>query len=119
PAGDPARPGFCRSCQPIIFSKRSSNGCSSPLLVTQYWQYAPDSIGLLTRPAFRGMPGRPRPGRGWLRAASCAGAASSCHEPDGGGDPSGFSCPLGAFFGAPVLYPFAFQSLSGQNVAVL
>jgi hypothetical protein len=27
--------------------------------------------------------------------------------------------PPGAFFGASVLYPFAFQSFSGQNVAVV
>jgi len=30
----------------------------------------------------------------------------------------GLSGPAGAFFGASVLYPFAFQSFSGQNVEV-
>jgi hypothetical protein len=34
-------------------------------------------------------------------------------------DHSGASGPSGASFGALVSYPFAFQSFSGQNVAVV
>src|ERR1044071_412882 len=45
-ASERLRPGFCRSCQPTIFSKRSSNGWSSPVVVTQYWQYVPVSMGI-------------------------------------------------------------------------
>jgi hypothetical protein len=34
-------------------------------------------------------------------------------------DQFGFTGPSAGFFGASVLYPLAFQSLSGQNVAVV